>query len=227
MSKVFEKLVFKQLSRFMEKTFSRFLGGFRKGYSTQYALFNLIYNWQKHLAKSDKIGAVLMDLSKAYDCLPHDLLIAKLAAYGVGYHSLKFLHNYLSNRKQRVRISSAISEWICLLLGVPQGFILGPLLFNIFINDLLFVHLDSEICNFADDNTLYACGSTIENVLFKLNADIPRVMHWFKSNEMVVNPDKFQILFLGVQNSNDIFVNIDNASISSSETVKLLGVTLD
>ena len=148
-----------------------------------------------------------MDLSKAYDCLPHDLLIAKLEAYGLGYNSLRFLYSYLSNRSQRVRISSSVSDWLAIVLGVPQGSILGPILFNIFINDLLFSNLKSDICNFADDNTLYACDSSIDNVLLRLNSDIPRVMDWFRSNEMVVNPDKFQVMFLGIENSRTILID--------------------
>ena len=138
-----------------------------------------------------------MDLSKAFDCLPRDLLIAKLAAYGLGYRSLRFLLSYLSNRKMRVRVGSTISYWLNILLGVPQGSILGPTLFNIFINDLFYLNLECQICNFADDNTLYSCGSTIEDVLQKLHRDIPSLINWFRKNEMVVNPEKFQVMFLG------------------------------
>ena len=224
-SKVFEKLIYTQLNQFIKDKLSKFLCGFRKGYSTQYALFNLIQRWKNCLAKSDIIGAVLMDLSKAYDCLSPELLIAKLAAYGVGYHSLKFLYSYLTNRKQRVRIGFSVSEWLELLLGVPQGSILGPILFNIFINDLLFLDLESDICNFADDNTLSACDSTIGGVLAKINSDMPRVLRWFRRNEMMVNPDKFQTMFLGYQDK--ISLMIDGFNILSSDSVKLLGVIID
>ena len=88
-SKVFEKLVFKPLSSFFETRLSKLLCGFRKKYSTQHSIFNLLKDWQNCVDKSGKVGAILMDLSKAYDCLPHDLLIAKLAAYGVGKKSLR------------------------------------------------------------------------------------------------------------------------------------------
>ena len=93
-----------------------------------------------------------MDLSKAYDCLPHDLLIAKLEAYGLDNNSLNLLLDYLSFRKQRTKVGSAYSKWSKIRLGVPQGSIL---LFNIIINDIFMIIEQSDICNFADDNALY------------------------------------------------------------------------
>ena len=102
-SKVYERIIAKQITPFLDSFLSKFLCGFRKGYNCQYALIHMLRNWQKCLSNSGKVGAILMDLSKAFDSLPHDLMIAKLSAYGFGYKSLKLFSSYLSDRKQRVR----------------------------------------------------------------------------------------------------------------------------
>ena len=115
------------------------------------------------LGISEYVGTVLMDLSKAYDCIPHDLLIAKLEAYGLDKTCLHLLRDYLSNRKQRTRIGSSFSDWWDIICG-PQGSILGPLLFKIFIKNMLFFVSKSGISNFADDNTLSSCGKMLGDI---------------------------------------------------------------
>ena len=138
-------------------------------------------------------AALLTDLSKAFDCLPYDLLIAKLHACSIKKFSLNFLFLYLKNRKQRVRLNSTYSEWIDILFGVPQGSILGPLLFNIFLCDLfLFLH-DIPVANYADDNTPYCTGLKISDVLIKLENVAETLLQWFKDNRMKANPDKYHL----------------------------------
>ena len=138
LSKVLEKIMYDQLYEYAETFLNKLLCGFRKAHSMQHALFRLLQKWQKELDSSGIVGTILMDLSKAYDCLPHDLIIAKLEAYGLDTNSLRFIFDYLSSRKQRTKIGSAYSNWSKVLCGIPQGSILGPLLFNTFINDILF-----------------------------------------------------------------------------------------
>ena len=169
LSKVFERVIYNQLGKYMDKFLNKLLCRFRKAHSTQHALFKLLQRWQKELDNSGLVDTILMDLSEAYDCLPHDLIIAKFEAYGLSKSSLSSLLDYLTSGKQRVKIGSSYSVWNEIKRGVPQGgSILGPLLFNVFINDIFMFIEKSGICNFADDNTIYDCGKDLSNILENL-----------------------------------------------------------
>ena len=188
-----------QLSEYAESFLSHILCGFRKTHSTQHALFKLLQSWQKELDNGGFVGTILMDLFKAYDCIPHELLITKLKFCGIENGSLGLLLDYLTNRKQRTKIGSSFSSWCDINTGVPQGSILGPLLFNIFINDLFFSVTKSEVCNFADDDTLYSCNKDLEYAFSNLKYDLSNVLDWFKINSMKANPGKFQFMVLGIK----------------------------
>ena len=133
LSKVFEKCLYDQIYDYTDSILSKVQCGFRKGYRTQYAIIVMIEKWRRNLDQGCICGALFTDLSKAFDCLVHDFLIAKLEAYGFTYESLKLINSYLTDRKHRTKINSSYSSFLDLLIGVPQGSILGPLLFNIYI----------------------------------------------------------------------------------------------
>ena len=174
LSKVYEKVIYNQLSDYSESFLNNILCGFQKAHSMQHALLKLLQSWQQVLDNGGFIGTILMDLLKAYDCIPHNLLTAKLECYGVDKTSSRLLLDYLTRRKQRTKIGSSFSSWCHINTVVPQRSILGPLLFNIFINDLFFSIQKSEVCNFADDNTLFCGDKNLDLVFLNLNSELIR-----------------------------------------------------
>ena len=114
--------MFKQISEFFEIIFSKSQCGFRKGHSTQQCLLAMLEKWKRSVDSGKAFGALLTDLSKAFDCLDHELLIAKLNAYGFSLPALRLIHDYLSHRKQRTRVNNSYSEWLAVMFWVPQSF---------------------------------------------------------------------------------------------------------
>ena len=225
-SKIFEKVIYDQLSPYLEKYLNSLLCGFRKAHSSQHALFKLLEAWQEEFDESGFVGKILTDLSKAYDSLPHDLLVAKFEAYGFDKNGLNLILNYLTNRKQRTKISSSYSEWYEIVRGVPQGSILGPLFFNLFINDLFLFTERTNICNYADDNIIYSCNFNLQTILKDLKYDMQNILKWYKVNSMKPNPKKFQFMIFRKSTRQSIILNINNIKIRESSSVVLLGLTL-
>ena len=133
---------------------SPFILVYREGYSTQHFLVRLIEEWRKYLDDDYITEGVLMDLSKAFDCLPRDLLIAKLDNYGLDRNLLKCINSYLDNREQCVRVNNINSSFNDIFSGVPQGSVVGPILFNALFNDFFFFMQHATVHNLANDNTL-------------------------------------------------------------------------
>ena len=171
-------------------------------------------------------GAVLMDLSKAFDTINHELLLAKLNSYGFDIQTLRLLHSYLTGRWQRIKINQSVSSWTELLHGVPQGSVLGPLLFNIYINDLFFIIEQTDICNYADDNTLNACDMSLYELVRRLERDSLLAIEWFQNNYMKLNEDKCHLLISGFKHE-IIWANIGTNKVWESNEEKLLGLNID
>ena len=150
--------------------------------------------WKEATDNNKAFGALLTDLSKAFDCLSHDLLIAKLHAYGIDIDSLNILQDYLSNRKQRTKVDSFYSSWKAILSGVPQGSILGPLLFNIFMCDMFLILKATYFTGYVDDNTPFVVRDNIADIIKSLEEIGEDLLNWFLNNEMKLNTDKCRLL---------------------------------
>ena len=167
-----------------------------------------------------------MDLRKAFDCMPHGLLLAKLEAYSLSGNSIKIMRSYLTGRKQRVKIGNGTSEWADIIKGVPQDSILGPILFNIFLNDMFKFIKKAELVNYADDNTINAIESSQQLVVQTLQIESKAAINWFTLNEMLANSHKFQAIFPASADMEFKF-EIDDITIVAEDYVKLLEVNLD
>ena len=161
---------------------------------------NHVRRMEKALDKKGNAGAILTDLSKAFDSLSHDLLIAKLNAYGFDQESLEFIRCYLKERIQRTKVGSCYSSWKLIKIDLPQRSILGPLLFKIFLNDIFYFIANISIANYADDNTPYATDKNITSLLETLEIETNVLLDWFRVNEMKPHEDKCHLLVINQEN---------------------------
>ena len=208
----------------MDQILSKYQCGFRKGFNAQHCLLAMLEKWKKAVDTKKVFGALLTDLSKAFSCLPHDLVIAKLNAYGFSLPALNLIQNYLANKKQRTKINNSYSPWSDILFGVPQGSILGPRLFDIFLSDLFRIVKDINIASYADYNTLYNSCDTIEEVILSLQSSSKELCQWLSDNEMKGNTEKCHLIMSTDQSVN---FQLGGSFLKRNGCEKMLGVKID
>ena len=227
-SKIIEGILCDQLMSFFETRLSLELSAYRSKYSCANVILKCVEDWRLSLDRNEKIGCVAMDLSHAFDTIPHGLLISKLHTYGVELNSCNLIRSYLSHRQQRVKLGQTKSDWMFVKKGVPQGSLMGPVLFNIFINDL--INMLQRLCciyNYADDNTLSVSHSDTSAIINKLETASDAAVKWFDCNRMRVNPEKFQFMVISRQPQENIVLNVNGVVIRSADNMKILGITID
>ena len=231
LSKTFECIICDQISDYFNEILSPLMCAYRKHHSCVNVLLKCTEDWKRSLDNDQTVGCILIDLSKAFDAIRHDLLIAKLASYGFNTNACLFIQSYLSNREQRVKLGSFRSKWLNVKRGVPQGSIIGPVLFNVFINDLLLsLSNDCTVYNYADDNTLSFSHEDPQVVKLTLEHAAMKAISWFEINGLKANPSKFQAIVLKGKRYGqtiDEFRVSDEIVITPVDNVKLLGLWLD
>ena len=184
----------------------------------------MVKNCKKALDQGKEYGVLLTDLSKTSDCLPHDLIVAKLHAYRFPVESLKLINSYLTERKQRVKMNDQFSSWLDIVVGVPQWSILGLLFVNIFSCDMFLFRNDINFASYTDDNTPYCIGKTPEEVTSQLDKSSKSIFKWFEINILKGNPGKCHLL---LSKNENFEANINENRISNTRFKKFLGVTFD
>ena len=195
-SKVLERVVHTQLYDFLakEKLLSPYQCGFRKGHSTELAVLSFTDSIRRSMDQGLLTGAVFIDLRKAFDTVDHDLLLEKLTkGYGVTGKELGWFKDYLTDRRQVVTVQSTLSDPCDVAFGVPQGSILGPLLFVLFINDLP----TANILLYADDAVIFAAHKDIKILEETLNDELNEVNKWTLSNFLFINKRKTEFVIFG------------------------------
>ena len=224
--KVFEKLKCDQLYRHFSPLFSDNMSGFLCGHSCCTALLKLTEDWRLALDSKKDVGVIAIDLSKAFDSICHNLLLVKLRAYGCQESAISLIQSYFTDRFQRVKCNGSSSDWLPVQCGVSQGSLLGPLFFNIFVNDVNYTVGTSSLRLYADDTTQYAAHMSPVVLESTLNHDVIKLTQWFSVNHLQVNAAKTQAMTLGKSQFTYRF-SVEDQIIDIEPTLKLLGVTLD
>jgi len=234
-SKILEKIIHKRLYHFisLHDIFYNSQYGFRPKHSTINAVTELCWNIITSLDNRQNTLAVFLDLSKAFDTIDHNTLLIKLEHYGVRGLALEWFRNYLQDRRQYVSINGVQSNTEVITCGVPQGSVLGPLLFIIYSNDLPHCLENTKSILFADDTTIFSASTDTKKLYEQTNKDLDVLMDWFKANKLSVNTSKtFSILFnndKSIQNTPDVSLKLllNGEVISKVNKTKFLGITID
>ena len=231
--KILEKIIFDQVYSFLNtnKLISKHQSGFRPGDSTIYQLISMTSDIYESFEKYDETRALFLDISKAFDKVWHNGIIFKLKCNGISGNLLRFLENYLRDRFQRVVLNGTTSNWRGLNVGVPQGSVLGPLLFLIYINNLT-DNISSQMRLFADDSSIFTRVEGVDQTQVKIIKDLQTVSDWAHQWKMVFNPDitkqAIEVIFSVKKNKPDhpelIFNDIP---VARQDHTKHLGVFLD
>ena len=231
-NKIFEKIIHKRLYEFMEKQGFIYENqfGFRKHHSTTHALIDLTKDIRQAVDNNFYSCGVFIDLQKAFDTVDHDILLKKLDHYGIRGIANDWFRSYLKNRKQYVHISGFNSELENVNFGVPQGSVLGPLLFLIYINDLHHAIKYSKTRHFADDTNLLINNNSLKQLKKRLNFDLRQLSNWLKAYKISLNCSKTEYIIFRHPNKQvnyDLKIKINGKRLVPSKCVKYLGIVLD
>ena len=208
-----------------------FQSAFLKYHSTQTVLHKMVDDWYYAINNSCMSGVLCLDLSKCFDTISHEILLFKLKTlYGFTNHEPSWIESYLKDRSQFVKVDSTISDIAHVSIGIPQGSVLVPVLFLLFINDLPKVINNSLITMFADDVTLYATGNEVSHIQSTLQGDLECVLTWFRKNRLFVNPSKSSYLLVGTPQRtkhHSLLIKINGIILEQVKFVKLLGIYID
>lgn len=202
--------------------------GYRESHSCETALNLVLAKWKENIHKKESIVAVFLDLKRAFETISRPLLLQCLKRFGINGVAFEWFKSYLSNRSQRTVFHDFISSSIGSSLGVPQGSVLGPILFIMYINDMKRVLQRCEINLFADDTVLFIANKDVDMAISQMNEDLKHLCRWLKFKELKLNISKTKYMVIsGRKNTPDFVIRIDSEPIEQVCNIKYLGVTID